>query len=183
MMDYTTARNMPPIDTGDPQALEKVRERVDAYREEYERRKAVNAFYKQLGTLKGCPHTTPEEAAELMANLEPSCKGNPIPFGKKSMDSILGSIRSFEKRIAALERWREERPEGWRFDGGEVVVDIDTSRVKVFFDTRADIDTLINLKINGFVWEPREGEHGAWQKAISDRSLEAARMIVPAIKN
>lgn len=180
MMDYETARNMPQIDANDPQALEKVRERVDAYRREHERRKGINAFYKQVGTLKGCPLTTPEEAEKLMANLETSLRGYKIPYGKKPMDSILGSIRSFEKRIAELERRQSEPPpEGWRFDGGEVIMNIEANMVQVVFDERPDVDMIINLKLLGFYHGPHENPFGTWQRQLTDRAIEAARTLFP----
>lgn len=179
-MDYETARNMPPIDANDPQALDKTRARVEAYREEYERRKAVNAFYKQRGTLTGCPHTTPEEE-ELTASLETSCRGNLIPYGKKSMDNIGGSIRSFERRIAELERRESEPPpEGWKIDGGEVVMNIEENLLQIVFEERPSLDTIINMKMLGFVLGPHEGPFGAWQRGLTDRAIEAARRLFPS---
>lgn len=181
MMDYETARNMPMINASDPQALEKTKERLEAYKVEHERRKGINAFYRQVRTLRGCPLTTPEEAEELMANLETSLRGYKIPYGKKPMDSLLGSIRSFEKRIVELERRKTEPPpEGWRFDGGEVIMNAEANMVQIIFDERPDVDMIINLKLFGFALRPHENPHGAWQRQLTERAIEAAETLFPS---
>lgn len=179
MMDYQTARNMPPIATTDPQALEKVKERAEAYRVEHQRRKAVNDFYKQVGTLRGCPHATPEDIERLANDLEASCKGHMIPYGKKSMDTIFASIKSFEKRIAMLERLKANPPKGWKFDGGEVVMNHEKNLVQIVHDERPDIDTIVNMKMLGFTLGPSGGNSGAWQRALTEKAIEDTKTLFP----
>ena len=181
-MDYETARNLPQIDTDDPEALEKVQARVEVYREEYERRKAINAHYRKHGTLDGCQQTTPGEADRLLTNMDLSCNGNKIPFGKKSMDNIGGSIRSFKKRIAAIEQMRANPPQGWKFQGGEVDFNISISTMLIVFDEWPDYETILKVKSLGFNLRPYHNKKGVWQRPINPRTIDATKALLPPVE-
>lgn len=56
------------ISREDPQAVEKLRAKIDACRASQEKMKAVNAYYRKHETLKDCPYLSKEEIEEVTEN-------------------------------------------------------------------------------------------------------------------
>lgn len=75
-----------------------------------------------------------------------------------------------DKRLAEL----GYTPEGWEFDGGQVVVNTDENRLQIIFDGKPDADLRAELKSEGFRWAPSQG---AWQRQLTDNAFRAARRI------
>lgn len=73
------------ISADDPQALEKLRARLEKLEEAQKEMRAVNAYYRKNGTLDGCPGLPPAEIDRLKAKMarswhredKPYCPMNP----------------------------------------------------------------------------------------------------------
>lgn len=175
MTKHPLKKERPGISSDDPQAIEKLKAKVAEFEAKIEHMKAVNAYYKANGTFDGCPGVTPEEAAERAALMERDPVENPRPYSKKPIDNAWGSLRWLRLRIVELERRQSEPPpEGWRFDGGEVVIDMAANCIRVVFDERPDTDRIIELKIGGFIMAYLGGP---WEREYSARGLDITKRL------
>jgi hypothetical protein len=154
------------IDSDDPEALVKLREKLAGLEE---RQAKLNDYRRCLrkgggGELAllalGVPQLT---ADEMMRNGIPDYVGS----------NLSANIRSVKKRIAELEKAATKpTPADERY--GEIVVSESLNRVQIRFPGKPDEATRGELKSHGFRWAPSEG---AWQRKASNQAWYWAREI------
>lgn len=132
------------IFSDDPEALNKLREKLAELEAERERVKAKNREARKNGT---------EQSAWWV-----------LPYLGKD-------IKRIKDRIAQLEQVDAMEDETIEFDGGEIESDSYTNRVMITFDEKPEKDTIDKLKRNGFRWAPSVG---AWQRLRTPYALELA---------
>ena len=159
------------IRADDPDALAKLKDKLASLERNHAEMKAVNAYYHKNKTLDGCPGLTDEIRHSLEKYTHLGC----IPTYRLSYN--LAEIKRVKQRIAALERLAEKRPEGWSFDGGEVVSNTEVNRLQIFFDSKPDETIRSALKKRGFKWAP---SMGAWQRLLNNNAIYAANEILMA---
>ena len=163
------------ISADDPLALEKLRKKLAQLEQMQVVMKAVNAYYRKHGTLDGCDDISTavrEKLDEAMAN---PWRTDPKPFPSYTLSNNNAAIRSTRARIEELEkRQTEPAPEGWTFDGGEVVINTEINRLQILFDDRPDYGLKEELKRSGFRWAPSQS---AWQRQLTDNAITAAKQI------
>ena len=164
------------ISGDDPDALEKLRRKLTSLEKAQERMKAANAAIRMKDTQAGDAKLkelgySPEDIKALR---EPDfCKRVGYPAYMLSNNNA--NIRRIRERIAALEKQKERGDAGgWKFDGGEVVVNTEENRLQILFDEKPDADLRAELKGEGFRWAPSQG---AWQRQLTDNAFRAARRI------
>lgn len=163
------------ISSDDPEAIAKLKIKLDGLEGLQERMKAVNAYYRKHKTVIGCPELTPEQAEKLQAEMSRSMWPDPKPFESYQLSNNKGKINQVKQRIAELEkRQTQEAPQGWEFDGGEVVINTELNRLQIVFDGRPDDAMRDNLKSHGFRWAPSQS---AWQRQLTDNAIYAAKKI------
>ena len=114
---------------------------------------------------------TPEQIKRLR---EPDFCGR-IGYPSYELSNNNANIRRIKERITELEkRQAAPAPEGWSFDGGEVVMNTELNRLQIVLDDRPDDDLKKALKENGFRWAPSQG---AWQRQLTDNAVRAAKRI------
>lgn len=157
------------ISSDDPDALGKLKEKQAALERNHESMKAVNAYYRKHRTLEGYPDLDENirQALERYAHL------GFIPAYRLSYN--LAEIKRLKQRIAALERLAEKPPQGWKFSGGEVVVNSGENRLQILFEGKPDEATRSALKRRGFRWAP---SRGAWQRQLTNNAVYAARELL-----
>lgn len=164
------------ISSDDPQALAKLEAKLEKLEKHQELMKAANAAIRMKDKEKGDKRLaelgyTPEEIAELRA---PDFAGR-IGYPAYALQNNNANIRRIRERVEELKkRQAEPAPEGWEFDGGQVVVNTDENRLQIIFDGKPDADLRAELKSNGFRWAPSQG---AWQRQLTDNAFRAARRI------
>lgn len=67
----------------------------------------------------------------------------------------------------------EKYEDGWTFESGKVVINVDENRVQIFYDGKPDAETRTTLKKNAFKWAPSKK---AWQRILTDNAVTAARV-------
>ena len=168
------------ISADDPHALEKLRKKLANLEAMQVTMKAVNAYYRKHGTLDGCEDISPavrEKLDEAMAN---PWRTDPKPFPSYSLSNNNATIRNTRARIAELEkRQAEPAPEGWTFDGGEVVINTEINRLQIIFDERPDYGLKEELKRYGFRWAPSQN---AWQRQLTENAINAAKHITEEVQ-
>lgn len=166
------------ISSDDPKALDKLREKLakmERMREQIKEanklcrgkdRAAAEAKLRELGVAE----------SEFGEMLDGRIKGLPGWM----LSGTTANIARLRKRIEELERRASgPAPEGWAFDGGKVVANVEANRLQVVFDERADEETVRRLKANGFHWSRWER---AWQRQLNPRSVGCARAMFPKVE-
>jgi hypothetical protein len=146
-----------PVDLADPHAREILTEQLAAYQKSLDDAKAANAFYRKNKTLDGCP------------------------FPAYELQSRRGYIKRVADRLAELDKRQAQQAqptENEKFDGGEIVRNLEADRLQIIFDEKPDEETRSVLKSNGFRWSPR---YGAWQRQLTQNAEYAARCVLKAI--
>lgn len=101
-----------------------------------------------------------------------------IGYPSYQLSNNNANIRRIRERIEELEKRQESpAPDGWKFDGGEVVINTELNRLQIVLDDRPDADTKQALKSHGFRWAPSQG---AWQRQLTDNAIHAAKAITRA---
>ena len=167
------------ISSDDPRALERLREKLEDLETAQELMKTANAALRLKDEATGNAFLeklgfSPERVAKLRA---PDYGGR-IGFPDYALKNNNAQIRAVRQRIESLEkRANGPAPEGWRFDGGEVVCNVEINRVQIRFETIPDEETRKRLKGHGFRWARSEG---AWQRQMTRNAIWAARQVCPA---
>ena len=164
------------ISGDDPNALEKLREKVEALEKRQEMMKAANAAIRVKSAEEGDAKLAqlgygPDAIRQLRA---PDFAGR-VGYAPYALSNNNANIRRIRARIAELEmRQTEETPGGWEFEGGEVVVNTKLNRLQIVFEDKPDDDVRGLLKSQGFRWAPSQG---AWQRQLTANALYAAKHI------
>lgn len=176
ILDKIKATGQGGISSDDPLALEKLRKKLEGLVKHQEIMKAANAAIRMKDTAKGDAKLaelgyTPEEIKQLR---KPDFCGR-IGYPSYELSNNNANIKRIRDRIAELEkRQTEAAPEGWTFEGGEVVINTELNRLQIFFDSKPDEDLRSDLKSHGFRWAPSQN---AWQRQLTDNAIYAAKKI------
>lgn len=163
------------ISSDDPKALDKLRKKLAELEASQELMKAVNAYYRKNKTLEGCPDISEDTIRKLQADMASTWHLEDKPFASYALSNNNANIKRTQERIAELEkRQTEAAPEGWTFDGGEVVINTEMNRLQILFDDRPDDNLRAELKSRGFRWAPSQS---AWQRQLTDNAIYAAKKV------
>ena len=169
------------VDLADPHAREILTDQLNAYQKALDNAKAANAYYRKHKTLDGCPGIGPKEREWLTRpGVFAKGGGSPLelygcPFPPYELQSRRGYIKRVQARLDELDKRQAEQAqpaESTKFDGGEIVRNLEADRLQILFDDKPDEDTRAALKSNGFRWSPR---HQAWQRQLTANAESAAR--------
>ena len=164
------------ISSDDPNALEKLKSKLEGLMKLQEKMKAANAAIRLKDVAKGDAKLvdlgyTPEQIKELR---EPDFCGR-VGYPSYSLSNNNANIHRIRERIEELEkRASEPAPEGWEFDGGRVEINTDINRVQIIFDGKPDADVRFELKSSGFRWALSQN---AWQRQLTDNALRVVKRI------
>lgn len=166
------------ISSDDPEAVQKLTEKLNRLKESQAFMKKVNAYYRKHQTCCGCEGVSPEKAAELDERMANAYSWENAPYPPYLLSNCNQEIHRVEKRIEQLSHAKEGGFQGWEFDGGKVVANSEKNRLQVFFDSIPPEEVRTALKGHGFHWARSEG---AWQRQLSQNAVYSARRI-PAIR-
>jgi hypothetical protein len=160
------------ISSDDPEAIAKLRRKLEALEGAQERMKAANKAYKKGGA-DALREIEPKHAESLLAGMVRSwCKDKPFP--PYALTNNNAEIRRCKARIEELTK-REETPaaepvegDGWRFEE-----DREENRFTFAFDGKPSAEVRAMLKSNGFKWSPRRSQ---WVRMITGNARMYARM-------
>lgn len=164
------------ISSDDPDALDKLNDKLENLRRNHEFMKAANAAIRKGKTIEA-------KLANLMALgvsegeaqdiLKPDCLGR-VGFAPYSLQNSNANIRRVEQRIRELERAaaaesREEEGQGYIYRE-----DTEENRIMFLFPGKPDDDTRQMLKGYGFRWSPTRK---AWVRMLNGRGRFAAMCV------
>ena len=174
LLDKIRGTGMGGISADEPDAVDKLKAKLERLEAFQDKMKAVNAYYRKHKTLDGCPELSAEEIEKLKAEMARSWRAQPKPYEGYELSNNNASIRQVKARIEELTQRAETVYEGWAFDGGEVKVDREANRLQVFFDEKPDRETCSAMRHGGFRWAPSVG---AWQRQLNNAAIWTAKHI------
>ncbi len=172
------------IMSGDAQALEKLRHRLEQREDAQETMRETNAYWRKHKTLDGCPYLTPEQAQAITEAMAKPYRFDPSPFPTYQLSTNNAEIRRLKDRIAQLEKVKatgtqEHSEEDIGVEGLKIVENAEAMRIQLIFDGKPEEEVRTLLKHWGFKWSP---SFGAWQRVLNDNGKYAARKVIEALK-
>ena len=174
LLDKIKSTGMGGISADDPDAVGKLREKLENLEELQETMKFVNDYYRKNGTLDRCPFLTHTQIQKLKSDMESDWHYGTAPYLPWQLSNNSAEIRRVKKRIEELERKADTDYTGWEFGGGYVEVNREDNRLRIFFEEKPGEAARSELKNNGFKWSPKAG---AWQRQITANAFHAADRI------
>ena len=174
ILDKIRSTGMGGISADDPEAIQKLERKLADLIQHQEFMKAVNAYYRKNKTLKGCPCISPETASKITSSIKNSGRTEPKPFETYRLSNNNAEIRRLKERIETLKKQKETTFEGWKFEGGEVVLNKELNRLQIIFEDKPDEELRGELKSHGFRWAPSQQ---AWQRQFTNNALYAIKRI------
>lgn len=162
-------------------AIERLEEKAEMYREYLDRMKKENAYYRKHGTMKGYEGITDEDAAKLDAEIKHSFYQ--VPFPAYELTSARQKIKAAEERAEQLKKLKAkaEQPAEDNYphvDGVEVVENAEAMRIQLLFNGKPSEEVRGVLKSHGFRWSP---SFGAWQRQLTENGKCATRKALEEI--
>ena len=168
------AENNTAISSDDPEAVTKLKEKLEKLQNSQSYMKKVNAYYRKNGTMKGFEGISDEKAAEIDEAVKNSYSWITAPYAPYQLSNNNAEINRLKKRIATLERRAEVGFVGWKFEGGEAVANREENRLQLLFDEKPSEEQRSKLKSWGFRWSP---SNKAWQRQLNGNAIYAAGQI------
>lgn len=160
------------VSSDDPNALEKLKAKLQKRETDQAEMKKANAYYRKYKTMKGYGGLTDEDAARIDEKIKSGYAWEKCPYPAYLLSNNNANIKRIKDRINSLENKRAY--EGWPFDGGKVVTNEEMNRLQIFFEEKPDEEMRNELKSNGFRWAPSVK---AWQRMLNDNAIYAAKRI------
>jgi hypothetical protein len=156
------------ISGDDPEAAERYQEKLAKLEKSQEYMKAVNKAWKQ-GKAALVALGLSETESEKLANE----KTKPCPTWMLGNNSA--EIRRVKEQMEALKKLDSMEAEDIKFNGGEMVVNVEINRVQIIFDDIPAPEKRALLKSHGFKWSPSEK---AWQRQRTLNAVNAAKRLI-----
>lgn len=172
--------NNAPINSCDPEALTALRKKLERVKGQHEHMKAVNLFYRENGTLDGCPDIGPLEKAAIEGRMQRW--NDRKPYLTWQIGNVRAQIKQIEKRISEMEAAVQKNAQPVALDDLPGVTYHENSsamRVQLIFEGKPEPDIRDILKRHAFRWCP---SHGAWQRQLTENGKRAAREVLAQIR-
>ena len=168
------AENNTAISSDDPDALDKLKVRLEGLKSNQAFMKKVNAHYRKHKTCQGCEGVSEELAAELDESMKKAYSWETAPFPSYALSNNNQNIKRIESRIQQLEHAKKTGYQGWDFEGGTVVPNHEENRLQIFFEEIPPEELRQELSHRGFHWSRR---NQAWQRQLNFNAIRAASYI------
>ncbi|MEE1350511.1 MAG: hypothetical protein UHM23_00420 [Clostridia bacterium] len=162
------------IHSDDPQALEKLQNKLAECEKSQEFMKKVNNYYRKNGTVKGCEGVADSTAQKLDESMKNAYSWETAPFPSYKLQNNNQEIRRLKARIEELSKNKDLGFVGWKFVGGEAIANEGNNRLQLIFDEKPSEEQRGILKAHGFKWAPSEG---AWQRQLNSNAIYSASRI------
>lgn len=165
------AENNAAISSDDPDAIIKLKEKLQSCQDLQDHMKKANAHYRKHGTMKGFDGISDEKAANMDEAIKNGYSWEKAPYPSYRLSNNNAEINRLKKRIASLECRDETGFVGWKFEGGEAVANTEENRLQLLFDEKPNEEQRSKLKHWGFKWSP---SNKAWQRQLNNNAIYAA---------
>lgn len=170
------------ISSDDPNALDKLQEKLDNLKGLQELMKDANKIIRHK---KHAPAEKVGQLVEMGLTEERATKlMNAGNFGGPGFPSFRitnngANIRRIEERVKHLQRMQAIPPSDEIINGVRMVVNQEDNRIQLFFPGKPADEIRTKLKSNGFRWAPSVG---AWMRHLSNNAIYYAKQILQEVK-
>lgn len=176
---YEANPNARPVMSGDADAVDRLKSKLDAAKKAQETMIAVNKIVRKnpidrpaLVALLG----SEEKVDEI---LKPDCFGG-IGFASFSLTNNRSEIKRLEGRISEIENRKAVTPKELNINGVKIVENPEAMRLQLFFNGKPSPDMIAVLKSNAFKWSP---SISAWQRQLTNNAVYSFNhFVLPKIK-
>lgn len=178
------------IKSNDAAATAKLQDKYDKLKAELENGKAMNAYFRKYGTIKGFPGVSDKTAQAFLEAHEREPYFNKQPYAAYHMANGNAELRRIQARIDTLNKAKAQseaakaNPQAAaeataanypKLDGVHVQENADEMRIQLRFDDIPPAETREKLKRNGFRWSPSQK---AWQRLLNQNGKYAAQSVL-----
>ena len=163
------------ISADDPNALERLRQKLDMLEAARERMKKINAHFRKYQTMEGYPEPLTEQEKQHISYMVESGFSK---WGIYDTSNISAAIRSTKDRLERLEAQKVQETKETETEFCTVVENTEIMRLQLIFPDKPDEETRNILKRNGFRWSPK---NGAWQRQLTNNARYAAQNVLNAL--
>jgi hypothetical protein len=164
------------ISSDDPNALDKLREKLATIEADRERGVKLNRAQRAKDPIGALSALGVKNPAALLASAKACQLSDQIVPGYR-LRNLASEARRVQSRITILER-QAARPETPPETIGSVEIREEDNRVALYFPDKPPAEIRTALKSNGFRWAPTVG---AWQRMASSHAWYVARQIAGKI--
>jgi predicted RNase H-like nuclease (RuvC/YqgF family) len=167
------------ISSDDPEALQKLKQKLESLQAYQEIMKAANSIIrnKKLSVEEKIERLQKElglSQSNTNKLLEPDYAGR-IGFATFSLSNNNQNMKSIKDRIAYLEQISKIETSEETINGVLMKVSQEDNRIQLFFKGKPSEAIRTTIKRNGFRWAPSVG---AWMKFLSIRAIEQTRSLL-----
>lgn len=163
------------IRSSDTNAVTLLQEKLDTLKQEQEKMKKVNAYYRKHKTLDGCPVLTDEEIEKLKVEMKSSWHFQDKPYLSWQLSNNNQNIHSVEERLQRLKAEKEKDSSEYDSDYFKVVENTEIMRLQLFFDGKPEAEVRELVKHNGFKWSPK---NGCWQRQLTNNARYSVKCLI-----
>ena len=183
------------IKSSDSDAIDKLKAKIEKAEKLQATMKAVNAYYRKHGTLKG--YGDGEYDNVTIDNMYG------VPFPSYCLSNNNAKIRAAKQRIKELEEVKasaQDETVATNIEGLKVVENTEAMRIQLIFDDKPSAEVREVLKSNGFRWSPRYSawqrqevlksngfrwspRYSAWQRHLNSNGKYAVKEVLEILKN
>ncbi len=168
------------ISSDDPQALERLKEKLEGLQELQELMKGCNKIVKNKKL------TDNQKVEKLIAYndkitdayawklLTPDYCGR-IGFASYRLTNNNANMTRIKERITELEKKESMKTSEVTINNVRILTNMEDNRVQIFFPDKPSEKVRHELKSNGFHWSPQVG---AWQRQVTPYAVHRAKQIV-----
>ena len=178
ILDKIRSTGMGGIMSDDPNAIDKLRTKLEKLERQQEKMRNINAYYRKHKSLDGCPELTVDEVEWFKQTMSDPHALYDQPYPKWALTNNSANIRRIKSRIETLEKEAAraaEKPEEKGGEGYTLRENSEIGRIQFVFDGKPVASVRDLLKSWGFRWSPREG---AWQRMLNDNGRYAAEQLM-----
>lgn len=159
------------ISSDDPNAVAKLREKIEAAEQKQARMKAANKLVKKgdhaaLAELLECSIETATKFATT-----PDFAGR-FGYPAYELTNNNANIRRMKQRLQTLEAAEQAESKEYTINGVRVIENVEDNRLQIFFDTIPAPEIRQRLKSRGFRWARSVG---AWQRQLNNSARWGAK--------
>lgn len=164
------------IASDDPLAEKKLQAKLEYQKEQHQKMKDANAYYRKNGTMQGFEGFSEKTNAAIDESMKQN-SWHTKPFGYQLTNSNQ-QIKATESRLKQMQQQKATVSSsgggGSSFNGGQIIRNTDMNRLQIKFDGIPDAATRQQLKSNGWRWSPK---NGVWQRQLTANAEASAKRI------